>query len=185
MERLQQGDEAAFCSLVENWKDRVYNTALGLLQHEEDAKDLTQDIFISVWRSAPRFRGGSSLSTWLYRITVNRALDVIRLRKRKKRFGFIANLRGNGYGNTGEVDFHHPGVELEKKQDAVILFHAIRKLPEKQQTAFVLQKLEGLTNPEIAGIMELNVGAVESLQQRAKANLRKTLNTLFEENIRS
>lgn len=184
--RLQQREEAAFRQLVEGWKDRVYNTALGLLQQAEDAEDITQEVFVTAWRSLDGFRAESGLSTWIYRIAVNKSLDLLRSRKRKKRFAFIRSIWGDdGELVTDPPDFHHPGVQLEKKQDAAILFRAIRQLPEKQQVACSLQKLEGLSIGEIAGIMDLSPGAVESLLQRARVNLRKILITHHEENKRT
>lgn len=183
--RLQQREESAFRLLVEGWQDRVYNTALGFLQQAEDAEDITQEVFVTAWRSLDGFRAESGLSTWIYRIAVNKSLDLLRSRKRKKRFAFIRSI----WGDNGELvadppDFHHPGVQLEKKQDAAMLFRAIRQLPEKQQVACSLQKLEGLSIGEIARIMDLSPGAVESLLQRARVNLKKILTTHHEENKR-
>jgi RNA polymerase sigma-70 factor (ECF subfamily) len=72
-------------------------------------------------------------------------------------------------------NFHHPGVAMDKKEDAALLFEAIRQLPENQQTAFILNKLEDCSYNEIAEIMQVSEGAVDSLLQRAKQNLRKNL----------
>ncbi|WP_332732689.1 RNA polymerase sigma factor [Flavihumibacter sp.] len=179
--RLKRKEESAFRELVDGWKDKVYNTALGLLQHAEDAEDLTQEVFLSAWNSIDEFRADASVGTWLYRITVNRSLDLIRKKTRRIRLDFIRSFwAGGGKEEKEASDFYHPGVALEKKQDAALLFKAIRQLPEKQMVVFSLQKLEGLGNEQIATILQTTIGAVESLQQRAKANLRKKLNEYFE-----
>ena len=72
--QLQQGDETAFRKLVDEWQDMVYNTVAGIVQHEDDADDITQEVFIQVYRSIHHFKGESKLSTWLYRIASNACL---------------------------------------------------------------------------------------------------------------
>ncbi len=179
--RLKRKEESAFRELVDGWKDKVYNTALGLLQHAEDAEDLSQEVFIAAWNSIDGFRADASIGTWLYRMTVNRSLDLIRKKTRRNRLEFIRSFwAGGGKEEKEGPDFYHPGVVLENKQNAAILFKAIRQLPEKQMVVFSLQKLEGLGNEQIALILQTTIGAVESLEQRAKANLRKKLNEYFE-----
>ena len=80
----------AFKYLVDTQKDRVFNTAIGIVQNAEDAEDVAQEVFIQVYRSIHTFKGESKLSTWIYRITTTRALDLLRSRKSKKRFSFLA-----------------------------------------------------------------------------------------------
>jgi RNA polymerase sigma factor (sigma-70 family) len=173
---LQSGDEQAFKYLVDNYQDRVYNTAIGIVQNAEDAEDVAQEVFIQVYRSIHSFKGESKLSTWLYRIATTRSLDLLRSRKSKKRFGFIQRLMGDGEEPLHEIpDFNHPGVALEKKENAAKLFRAIGKLPDQQKTAFTLHKMEGLSYQEVSQVMETTVPAVESLMHRAKQNLRKIL----------
>nr|WP_214460609.1 RNA polymerase sigma factor [Flavihumibacter fluvii] len=183
IERLQQGDETAFRQMVADWKDRIYNTALGIVQHESDADDITQEVFLAAWRSLQDFRAEATAGTWLYQITVRKAVDHLRKMKRQKRFGWIQSIWGKEIRlETDAPDFIHPGVQMEKKQDAAILFAAIRQLPEQQRIAFSLQKVEGLSVLEIAAITGVSVGAVESLLQRAKNNLRKSLATFYQNN---
>lgn len=173
---LRNGDESAFKYLVETYQDRVYNTALAIVQNAEDAEDVAQEVFIQVYRSIHSFKGESKLSTWLYRIATTRALDLLRSRKSKKRAGFIQRLFGEGNEPVYEIpDFHHPGVALEKKENAAKLFRAIRQLPENQKIAFTLHKVEDLSYQEISAVMNTSVAAVESLMHRAKQNLRKIL----------
>ena len=181
IERLKAGEEAAYKELVDIQQQRVLNTALGLVQNLELAEDITQEVFIEVFRSVGKFAGQSTLSTWIYRITVNKCLDAIRYRKRGKRFAFITSLFRE---DTGELKyesahFDHPGVALEKKENARILFAAIEELPESQKVAFVLSQVEELPQKDIAVIMDVSVKAVESLIQRAKVSLRKKLENIY------
>ena len=176
---LRQGEEPAFKELVTRFRDKVFNTALGLLQHHTEAEDIAQEVFIQVFRSIQQFKGDSLLSTWIYRITVTRSLDQLRSKKRKKRFGFISSLFGDDNKPIHEPgDFIHPGVLQENKEDAALLFKMIDRLPENQRTAFILNKVEELSYREIAAILDTTEGAVDSLLQRAKLNLRKKLNEL-------
>lgn len=177
--RLMQGDHSVFPELVEQSKDMVYNTALGILLNEQDAEDITQEVFITLFEKIGDFRGDSKLSTWLYKITIRKAFDVEKKKKRQKNGGLFKKI----FLTKEEVEpavFEHPGVLLDQKENAALLFGAIRKLPAQQRIAFTLQKLEGLSNPEIAAVMDISLSAAESLQKRAKENLRKFLSDYYE-----
>lgn len=174
--RLREGSEDAFRELVKAFSDRVYNTVLGIVRQQEDAEDIAQDTFVQVYRSIHSFAENAALSTWIYRIAVNRSLDFLRSKKRQKRFAFITNIFGADIeAERAAVEFHHPGAALDQKENAAILFKAISQLPEKQQAAFVLNKTEGLSYNEIAGVMNITEAAVDALLQRAKQNLRKII----------
>ena len=173
---LRNGDEGAFKELVDTYQDMVFNTAIGIVQNAEDAEDVAQEVFIQVYRSIHQFKGEAKLSTWLYRIATTRALDLLRSRKSKKRFGFMQRLFGDGNEPLHELpDFNHPGVALDRKENAARLFKAIAQLPDNQKTAFTLHKLEDLSYQEVSDVMQTSVPAVESLMHRAKHNLRKIL----------
>ena len=184
IERLKKKDNSAFKEIVETRHVMVYNTVLGILQNAEDAEDVAQDVFVQVYESINSFKQESKLSTWLYRIAVSKAMDHLRKKKRKKRFAFIQSL----FGNNDELindppDFFHPGIVLENKQNATVLFKAIKTLPQNQHTAFILNKIEGLSYQEIGDVMKLSVPAIDSLLQRAKTNLRKYLTNYYEQNL--
>jgi RNA polymerase sigma-70 factor (ECF subfamily) len=184
IENLRNGDESAFRLIVETRKDLVYNTALGLLQSAEDAEDVTQEVFIKVYESVHQFKGESAFSTWLYKIAVTKSLELIRSRKRKKRFAFITSILGeNNELKHDPPEFHHPGILLDNRERAATLFKAIAKLPENQRVAFTLHKLEGISYIEVGEIMQLSVSAVESLIHRAKSNLKKDLKEYYVKNI--
>jgi len=122
------------------------------------------------------------MSTWIYRITVNKCLDYIRGQKRQKRTGIFSQLfqKETGEELPGIATFEHPGIQLERKENARYLFEAINALPENQKTVFVLAHIEEVPQKEIAEILNLSVKAVESLLQRAKATLRKKLGTIYD-----
>jgi RNA polymerase sigma factor (sigma-70 family) len=173
---LLKGDEIAFKTVVDTYKNMVYNTVLGFLQNTDDAEDVTQDVFIKVYENIAGFKQQAKLSTWIYRISISQAKDWLRYRNRKKRGGFILSLFGNNQEIVYEPpDFVHPGVLAENKEQSAILFKAINRLPENQKTAFILQKMQDKGQREIAEIMQISEGAVESLLSRAKANLKKLL----------
>ena len=160
----------------------VFNTALSIVQNTEDAEDVAQEVFIQVYRSIDQFKGDSRLTTWIYRITTTKALDHIRSKKRKKRFAFVTSLFGVNNELLHEpTDFQHPGIELDKKEQAALLFRMVSQLPDNQKVAFNLHKTEDLSYQEIADIMVISVSAVESLLFRARQNLRKMLEKHYQQ----
>jgi RNA polymerase sigma factor (sigma-70 family) len=181
---LQNNDPTACKTLVERHGDLVFNTALGLLQHRSDAEDMAQEVFAYAFQSVGKFRGEAKISTWLYRITVSKSLDVLKARKRVKRFGFLQSIfeKDGAKLAIDKPHFQHPGVLMENQERAQILFLAIEKLPDNQKTAFVLNKLEDLSYAEIAEIMELSLASIESLLFRARQNLRTLLGNWYEQN---
>ena len=162
---------------------RVYNLALNYVQHTEDAEEITQDVFIKVHKELQNFKGESSVETWIYRIAINQSLDFLRYKNRAKRKGFLIPLftkRDEEETALDIPDFNHPGIAAEKQENAKSLYAAINKLNENQQTAFILFFVEDMPQKEVAAIMELSLKAVESLLQRAKAQLRKLLENEFD-----
>ena len=179
IEQLRQGNEEAFKKLVSLFQEKVFNTAVNFLQNQQDAEDAAQEVFIQVYNSIGQFKENSTLSTWIYRITITKCLDHTRSKKRKKRFAFISSLFSEKNDLLHESpDFNHPGVQLDRKEDAAILFKMVNSLPENQKTAFLLNKIEGMSYIEIADVMKLSESAVDSLLQRAKQNLRKKINEI-------
>jgi RNA polymerase sigma factor (sigma-70 family) len=174
---LKEGNASAYKELVSQYSGKVFNTSIGILQNAEDAEDITQEVFIEVFKSVHAFKGESKLSTWIYRITVIKALEFLRKKKRKKRFAIVQSLFGmeSVLPETDMPHFYHPGVQLENKERSAILFKAIEQLVDKQKTAFILHKVEGLSYAEVAEIMKTTVPSVESLLFRAKQNLQKLL----------
>lgn len=185
IKRLKAGDSAAFKQMVNEHKDMVYNTCIGFFRNSEDAEDVSQEVFVKVYNSLASFQGNSTLSTWIYKIAVNKSIEVIRYRKREKRKHFFQAMFTGDKEPDSVVDqqfFANPEMELEQKQRAEVLFREIEKLPERQRVAFTLSKIEYLSLNEIAEIMETNISTVQPLIHRAKTNLRKQLQRYYNEN---
>ena len=182
--KLKEGEQMGFTTLMDLYQNMVYNTALGIVQNEEDADDITQEVFEQVYISIGSFKGESKLSTWLYKITITKSLDLIKKKKRKKRFGIVQSLFGaSDVEKYSPVEFNHPGVQLEQKERASELFAALKQLPDKQKIAFILHKVEGQSYQEVAEIMNKSLNAVESLISRAKANLKTLLHNYYYKNL--
>ncbi len=172
--QLQKGDEKAFQWVFETHKDRIFNTILYMVQSNDEAEDLTQEVFVEVFLSVENFNVQSKLYTWIYRIAINKALNHQRFKKAKKRFGNLLSIFH--LSPADEIpDFVHPGILLENKELSESLYRAIDQLPEKQKTAFVLRQLEDLSYVEIAEVTQTTIPSVESLLFRAKQNLQKYL----------
>ncbi len=179
IQQLRQGNEPAFRWLVDNFRNRVFHTVLNILQDTKEAEDAAQETFIQVYESVKSFKEESSLSTWIYRIAVRKALDKIRRRKTRQRFRELLPWWMPEEKKSKENLFQHPGIAAENKEKAAILFKAIDSLPEKQKLAFTLVKVQGMTYDEACSILQQNVKAVESLISRAKLNLQKKLEAYY------
>jgi RNA polymerase sigma-70 factor (ECF subfamily) len=166
----------SFKAIYEEYKNLVFNLALHYVQHSEDARDVTQEVFVKIHQHLHKYDSSTaSLKTWIYRITINQCLDFLKSKRTKKRFGFISSLF-NIAESEEPARFDHPGIALEDKEELKALFAAINKLSPNQRTALILSKIEERPQREIADIMNLGIKAVESLIQRAKTNLSKILN---------
>ncbi len=174
-----------FKSIVEAHQEKVRNTCFRFVKNSDDADELAQDVFIQIYESLSHFREESELSTWIYRIAVNKSLDFIRKKNRKKRFAHLTTLFGFGEDKEEIVipAEDNPHKELEEKERKQILDEAINNLSENQQTVITLSKYEGFSNKEIASIMKLSLSSIESLIHRAKKNLHKQLYNYYENHI--
>lgn len=169
---ITKGDRNAFVQLYELYKTQVYNTILGYVQNTTIAEEITQEVFLQVYQKAGSFQGKSKVSTWLYRIATNHALNHINKQKRRPTSDTEV---------TEEMlsTFNHPGIAIEQQENARYLFTAIEQLPDKQKTAFILSYIEELPRQEVADIMETTLKAVEGLLQRAKTKLRNELADMY------
>lgn len=169
-----------FISIYNQYRLLVYNVALHYLQNIEDAEEITQDVFIQIYNSIGSFNHKSALKTWIYRIAINKSLDYLKHKNSSKRFFIFGRKSENETEIQNISNFEHPGIQLENRENAAILFEIINGLPENQKTAFILSKLDGLSNPEIAVVMECSISSIESLIFRAKMSLREKLSGKFE-----
>lgn len=168
-----------FQNLYNQYHIVVYNLALHYLQNIEDAEEITQDVFVQAYHSLENFKAQSTLKTWLYRITINKSLDFIKHKSSQKRFFIFGRKSQSEAEYLNSSNFEHPGILLENQEKAAQLYAAINTLSENQKTAFILSKIDGLSNPEIAEIMQLSVSSVESLIFRAKTALKEKLSAMF------
>lgn len=181
IEQLQKGDAKAFERLVEAFQKRVYNTCLNFVFDAQDAEDLTQEVFVEVYRSIGGFQERSSLGTWVYRISVTKSLELLRSRKRKKRAGVLLSIFGlqqAGWDAKAPAT-DHPGIALENRERGQRLHAALQELPENQRIAFTLHKLESQSYEEVAQVMGVSLSSVESLIFRARRNLQKSLENFY------
>jgi|WetSurMetagenome_2_1015567.scaffolds.fasta_scaffold258631_2 RNA polymerase sigma-70 factor, ECF subfamily len=174
IEKTLTGDPSAFRQIVEKYKLMVINTCNGFLHDRQDAEDTAQEVFTEAFLSLSGFRNEAKISTWLYRIAVNKSLNVLRSRKRKQWLVKLEDVLGMSKQTTSLED-HHPGSIMEAKEQADILHKAINSLPENQRIAFTLHKFDDMPYTEIAEVMNLTLSSVESLIHRAKINLQKKL----------
>lgn len=171
--KISQKEGNAFRQLVERHQSLVYNTCRNLIGNDQQAEETAQDVFLQVYRSAGSFRHRSKVSTWIYRIAVNRSLNVIRQNKRSGWIKKLATLE------LQDPDSAEPDKQLEKKELSDLLKKAVDSLPEKQRTAFILNKYEGLAPQAIAEILGVSANSVEVSLHRAKTNLQKKLASLL------
>ncbi len=176
--QLQQGNRIAYQQLVKQFGDMVYNVCLGYMKNNIEAEDLSQEVFIEVFRSVNQFRKDARLSTWIYRIAISKSLDELKKQQRKKRSGIRVEL-DDQEKNIQIKEVQHPGIELENKEQAAILWSCIENLPANQAIALRLNKFDQKKYSEIAEIMDVSLSAVESLIFRAKKNLKDLLTDYF------
>lgn len=163
-------NETQFNVIYNEYAKLVYNLSLHYLHNTEDAQEATQDVFVKIYNKIEGFNNKSSLKTWIYRITINHSLDVIKSKNRKLRVLFSRE-----YEDNDKIDFDHPGIKVESKEAVEKIMKEINSLPENQKTALILKGIEGLSQKEIASILKIKEKALESLLSRARANLKKRL----------
>lgn len=185
--KLKEGDEESFRVIVDRYQKYILNICFRFTRSKETTEDLTQEVFIEVYRSINNFRGGSKFSTWIYRIAVTKSLDHLKSQKRKKRFGMIKSLFvENDFDNESLLvadSGENPQKKIEQEDRMKILSLALESLPEKQRIAFTLNKYDEMSYQEIAGILGTTISSVESLIHRAKINLRKKLYNYYKKHF--
>jgi RNA polymerase sigma-70 factor (ECF subfamily) len=180
--RVQEGDVAAFDSLVRKYRERLYSVVYNLTSNREDAADITQEAFIKAFSSINRFQGKSAFFTWLYRIGVNTTLSHLK-RNRFRRFFSLENLQEEGsHAQVLETlaarHKSEKGALLSELQEK--LNEALQKLSPKHRTVVVLFEIEGLSHQEIAEIVGCSVGTVRSRLHYAKQQLQADLQAFID-----
>ena len=166
--RARTGDREAFGALVEQYRDNVYRLAYRMCGNEYDADEAAQEAFVAAWRALPNFRGDAKFSTWLYRLTTNAAIDVMRREKRHQTIG-----DGEMIEVADESDSPQETVERTEQQEAVQ--KALATWSEEYREVLLLRYMEELDYAEIAEVLKLPSGTVKSRINRAKAALKTAL----------
>lgn len=174
--RTKNNENLSFAELVKQHQDMIYRVCLQLLGNQHDAEDIAQDVFIKAYHSIGDFRGDSDISTWLYRIAVNLSLSHLRRRKRQRLlFLEFDNAKEESFRMLSLTNEDRPDQQYDRTELMKFLDQAINSLPQNQKTAFVLHKMEGLSNKEITDILGCSLSSVESRIHRAKKNIQKYL----------
>ena len=176
IQRCASGDEMAFAELVSEHQRMVVQLAVNLLGDRDEALDLSQEVFLRVFRTMHRFRGQSSLRTWIYRIAVNQARNRHRFWRRRHRADQVSldqHIAAHGEFMSGLES--GPERMLAQKQLAQKLQRALDQLPFDQRTAIVLREVDGLSYEEIAYSLGVAIGTVKSRLTRARQALRLEL----------
>ena len=186
IERCLAGDDTAFDELVQRYQDMVFNLAYRLLGGYDESVDLSQEVFLQVYRKLGTFRRDASLRTWIYRIVINRAKN--RQRWWRRRFGEMTAMSlddmeanpnvgavSSARGDDLSGDLVAPDKALERKEVGRLLLDAIAKLPFTQRTILLLKEVEGLSYDEISTTLDLPLGTVKSRLARARKLLRDKL----------
>ena len=173
LSRYREGDSSAFDDIVDRHERRVFAIALRICRHQEDARDVTQEVFVTALRALTSFRGDAQLSTWLHRVAVNASLDLVRKRRRRE---------GPGLDEVGEQTDPAPGPEASAIDSvrAREVHRALGRIAIEHRTVIVLHDLQGLDYAEVAATLEVPVGTVKSRLHRARLALARELGHLKE-----
>lgn len=174
--RAKEGDQEAFAKLVAMHEKRVYNLALRLTGNPSDGEDAAQEAFLNAWRGLKFFKGDSSFATWLYRLTSNASIDLLR-RERSRRAGETVPLEDEEGAARLDLPDPAPGPEqaLERSERTAALRRGLDALSPEHRQVLEMRALDGLSYEEIAALLELTPGTVKSRLARARLALKKVL----------
>ena len=177
IQRCAAGEEVACAELVAGHERMVYSLALHLLGDRDEALDLSQEVFLRVFRTIHKFRGQSALKTWIYRIVINQARNRQRFWRRRRRADQVSlDQHVAEHGDLRQPgDDTRPDRALARKELATRLWAALDDLPFDQRTVVVLREIDGLSYEEIAFSLDVAVGTVKSRLTRARQTLRREL----------
>ena len=172
IQRCRRGDEAAFETLLRRYEKKVYALCRRMCRDEDDAMEAAQDAFLAVWRGIGSFRADARFSTWVYRLTANACLDL--LRREEKRGG---DLSLDGEEGVAEPADPSPTPEelAERQETRRLVREALRALPDDYRAVLLLRELGQLSYAEIADATGLELGTVKSRISRARLALRNNL----------
>lgn len=180
--KIQAGDRAAFEQLYWRYKDRVISVVYGIVHNRQDAVEISQEVFVRIYKNIDKYQPGTRFFTWLYRITYNLAVDKYRRKKTAREVEFDNDYQKN-FSSPEDVLPPSLGINPERACERAELrqqlTQAMDELPEKQRTIITLREVEGLSYEEIASVLDIQIGTVMSrlhyARQRLQNNLRKYL----------
>lgn len=184
IEKAKLGDMESFEKLIVSHEKMVYNVAYRMMNNQEDALDLSQEVFIKAFRKMKDFNEKSSFSTWIYRITVNACIDEMRKRKGKQNFSIDQVLEGeNGnYEQQFVSKEETPEETILKQEKQSEILNALNTLSEEHKTVIILRELQGLSYEEIAETVGMTLGTVKSRISRARIHLKTEILKIWERN---
>jgi RNA polymerase sigma-70 factor, ECF subfamily len=171
----QRGDVAALATLYEIHRRRIFNLCFRMLRDRSDAEDLTQDVFVQVFRKIDTFRGQSAFSTWLHRLAVNMVLMEIRSRKSNRYPLVPIEIKNNDEDESTHELYGRDDLRLLGSLDRVTLEAALTDLPPGYRIVFLLHDVHGYEHQEIAEILSCSIGNCKSQLHKARLKLRKVL----------
>ena len=184
LRRIAAKDLGAFKILVDRFQNRVLSLCSRLLSHPQNAEEVAQDVFYQVYKASGTFRHDCRVSTWIYRIAVNRCRNYNRDNRKFGRWGELhRRLENEDRSGPGLMapNGDDPASAWAVNETQTFIRKAIATLPEKQKAMLILNKFEGRSYQEIAEIMDVSMASVESCLHRAKRNLQKKLAPQFPE----
>ena len=176
IEDFKNGKQDAFEELISRYEEKAYKLANRFTRNPEDAEEVLQDVFTTVYRKIDGFEGKSSFSSWLYRVTVNAGLMKLRKRKQNRCVHLedvIPEIDSSLLIKTPEGTNVDEKVFLSEMRCA--LHNAIQELPEEYRSVYLLRDVDGLTSREVAQVLEVSVPAVKSRLHRSRLMLRRSL----------
>ncbi|HZA14391.1 MAG TPA: sigma-70 family RNA polymerase sigma factor [Myxococcaceae bacterium] len=186
VKRVQAGDQRAFRTLVERYQRKVYAIAYGMLKDREDAMDVAQEAFVKVYKYLDHFKGDSSFYTWLYRISVNICIDVIRKKggARGEDVEFDEQIAHDTaqaqIGALGSRLGTNPQKSALRRELAEKIQEALEQIPEKHRAILLLREVEGMSYEDLARVLEIPKGTVMSRLFHARAKVQKILSEYLE-----
>jgi len=177
VDRISSGDSTAFQEFVDRYKKKIYYIAYDITGDHDDAEDVSQEVFIKVFRSLKTFRRNAKISSWLYQISVNTSIDLLRKKSSKPEKSMDDIERADIQENLPGSSTHAQNPE-QRAEDFIIQNHiseALQKVSPKERSVFVMRHYNELKIREIAEILKVSQGTVKALFYRATRKLRKEL----------